>query len=181
MLDSPALSLTKDRIRAVLIQLESLFKPGAILTLIMRHPDIPDGTLLVTADSVGEIHKALRRLPGVDPDSAFVAQQEELEALRGNHEALARIVGEALIAATLAPGESLAEPSGHAITGLVLRLCAERDEARRERDELRATLAKLSEAATAFDDDLSSDCDCLSRYDLRDAVKAADNAAKVSP
>lgn len=65
--------------------------------------------------------------------------------------------------------------------GMIRPLLAALDEARRERDELRATLAKLSEAATAFDDDLSSDCDCLSRYDLRDAVKAADNAAKVSP
>ena len=47
-----------------------------------------------------------------------------------NHAALARIVGEALVAATLAPDESLADPSGHAITGLVLRLRAEINELR---------------------------------------------------
>jgi hypothetical protein len=65
-----------------------------------------------------------------DLKSAFEQASKERDEARASHEALARIVGQALVVPTLRDGEEFAEPSDHAIVSLVMRLVKERDEAR---------------------------------------------------
>jgi hypothetical protein len=78
----------------------------------------------------------------VSPDEA-IALVAEVERLRADLDALSRVVGQACVAATLAAGETLAEPSPHIIVSMVTRLRAEALGQRAEVAYLRACVPPL--------------------------------------
>ena len=73
---------------------------------------------------------------GVDADIAALVA--EVERLRADLDALSRAVGQALVASSLAAGETLADPIPHIIVSTVTRLRAEALGQRTEASYLRA-------------------------------------------
>ena len=73
-----------------------------------------------------------------DAFSALAALCGEVERLRADLDALSRAVGQALVASSLAAGETLAEPIPHIIVSTVTRLRAEALGQRAEASYLRA-------------------------------------------
>jgi len=46
-------------IRQTAAEIESMFKPGCKVTIIVRHPDIPDGQIITTNDDLAGITGAI--------------------------------------------------------------------------------------------------------------------------
>lgn len=62
MADTPKLPRVHREISAALERIARLFVPGARLTLVVRIPEMPDGTVIVSNDSTDEVIAAIRRL-----------------------------------------------------------------------------------------------------------------------
>jgi hypothetical protein len=60
------LSRVHEEASAALARLARLFLPSARLTLVVRTPELPDGTVIVTNDDAEEVVAAIRRTYG-DP------------------------------------------------------------------------------------------------------------------
>lgn len=50
-----------------LVEMERLFDPRCKLTFVMRSPHLPDGDVVVTADDIPAVVKALERLNTYEP------------------------------------------------------------------------------------------------------------------
>lgn len=59
--ENPLVQRVGVRVADALHELSSLFKPGAKLTFLARHPDAPDGSrdMVITEDDLGEVIAAL--------------------------------------------------------------------------------------------------------------------------
>ena len=68
--------------------------------------------------------------------------EADLAAARADLSALAAVVGSAVVAGALAPGESLSQPSGHIIVSTVSGLRARAEAAERRAEALEAALAQ---------------------------------------
>ena len=73
-----------------------------------------------------------------ETDECSVRLRAEVERLRADLDALARAVGQAVVASSLAAGETLADPIPHIIVSTVMRLRAEALGQRAEASYLRA-------------------------------------------
>ena len=71
--------------------------------------------------------------------------EADLAAARSDLSALAAVVGSAVVAGALAPGESLSQPSGHIIVSTVSGLCARAEAAERRAEALEAALKQAQD------------------------------------
>lgn len=67
MADTPKLPRVHREIAAALERIARMFVPSARLTLIVRIPEMPDGTVIVGNDSTDDVIAAIRR---VEADNA---------------------------------------------------------------------------------------------------------------